>query len=128
MRPNTISRYCPLYFAGLNGILTVSVSLMGKQGYVTYDPALVRPEDVVERVKWAGYDAAVLDEKESKVMSESYSFEADGFRRQARATPALPCSPRLPSPSMFRRLVHINAFVNSRPSLISCRGQPCPLS
>jgi len=68
---------------GMKGVVSVSVSLMGKQGAVTYQPEIVTGHDLVQNVQSAGYDAEIIDENvEVQGISDSYSAEADEFLLQ----------------------------------------------
>lgn len=88
----TMSRILPFSYAstlcdaGMKGVVSVSVSLMGKQGAVTYQPEIVTGHDLVQNVQSAGYDAEIIDENvEVQGISDSYSAEADEFRLQVFA-------------------------------------------
>jgi len=65
------------------GVAMVSVSLMGKRGNIGYQPDLVSAAQLVAGINSIGYKAEEMaqDAKQESV-SESYSAEADDFKRQ----------------------------------------------
>ncbi|MFY9826824.1 MAG: heavy metal translocating P-type ATPase [Thermoanaerobaculia bacterium] len=75
------------------GVLDASVNLMMKSAAVTYDPARVQPEALVEAIRETGYEAELprpeqtaFEEQEARDRSQEAEFR--GLRRKALASGA----------------------------------------
>ncbi len=75
------------------GVLDASVNLMMKSAAVTYDPALVQPEALVDAIRETGYEAELprpeqtaFEEQEARDRSQVQEFRT--LRRQALASGA----------------------------------------
>ena len=123
------------------GVLDASVNLMMKSAAVTYDPAVVRPEALVEAIRETGYEAELprpeqtaFEEQEARDRAQEEEFRS--LRRKALASVAAGAVAMVASMPLMAAASHaahgaggrsVHALGHGGPDARPARGAPLAL-